>query len=187
MDTPVDCPLCCQPFLSLMQLRRHMGQHHEQLALFAIPSNFEETEDDSEAESNNEAEKESIGSGRTNSEVDEDETASNQQGPHDGRTKESEELPFAKASPRLLPIIDFGRDSGKIAKHDGSEPSQQSVGHSVTEAAQRGPRVLATQSGPATPRGSRDCRPSWEEVERAVGMLRGAGAWSDPGIGGGVS
>ncbi|KAF2181832.1 hypothetical protein K469DRAFT_713433 [Zopfia rhizophila CBS 207.26] len=33
-------------------------------------------------------------------------------------------------------------------------------------------QVLATQSGPATPRGSRDSRPSWEEVDRAVDMLR---------------
>lgn len=31
--------------------------------------------------------------------------------------------------------------------------------------------ALATQSGPATPRGSRDNRPSWEEVDRAVGLL----------------
>ncbi|KAF2653738.1 hypothetical protein K491DRAFT_602281 [Lophiostoma macrostomum CBS 122681] len=32
--------------------------------------------------------------------------------------------------------------------------------------------VLATQSGPATPRGSRDSRPSWEEVDRAVDLLK---------------
>jgi hypothetical protein len=32
--------------------------------------------------------------------------------------------------------------------------------------------ALATQSGPATPRGSRDTRPSWEEVDRAVDKLR---------------
>jgi hypothetical protein len=31
--------------------------------------------------------------------------------------------------------------------------------------------VLETQSGPATPRGSRDIRPSWEEVDRAIGLL----------------
>lgn len=33
-------------------------------------------------------------------------------------------------------------------------------------------QVLETQSGPATPRGSRDSRPSWEEVDRAVDMLK---------------
>ncbi|KAJ4302981.1 hypothetical protein N0V90_001872 [Kalmusia sp. IMI 367209] len=32
--------------------------------------------------------------------------------------------------------------------------------------------VLETQSGPATPRGSRDSRPSWEEVDRAVDLLK---------------
>jgi hypothetical protein len=32
--------------------------------------------------------------------------------------------------------------------------------------------ALATQSGPATPRGSRDNRPSWEEVDRAVDLLK---------------
>ncbi|KAK7179432.1 hypothetical protein PSPO01_14515 [Paraphaeosphaeria sporulosa] len=31
--------------------------------------------------------------------------------------------------------------------------------------------VLETQSGPATPRGSRDSRPSWEEVDRAIHLL----------------
>ena len=92
MDTLADCSLCHQPFLSLTQLRRHMGMHLEQLALFAIPPNLGETEDDSEAGSNKEAEKESIGSGRTESEADDDETASNKEAPHDDRTKESEEL-----------------------------------------------------------------------------------------------
>ncbi|KAL5431534.1 hypothetical protein PMIN07_009408 [Paraphaeosphaeria minitans] len=32
-------------------------------------------------------------------------------------------------------------------------------------------KVLETQSGPATPRGSRDSRPSWEEVDRAIHLL----------------
>ncbi|KAF2114978.1 UNC-like C-terminal-domain-containing protein [Lophiotrema nucula] len=33
-------------------------------------------------------------------------------------------------------------------------------------------QALATQSGPATPLGTRDSRPSWEEVERAVDLLK---------------
>ncbi|KAH8725974.1 UNC-like C-terminal-domain-containing protein, partial [Phaeosphaeriaceae sp. PMI808] len=32
--------------------------------------------------------------------------------------------------------------------------------------------VLETQSGPATPNGTRDSRPSWEEVDRAIDQLR---------------
>lgn len=33
-------------------------------------------------------------------------------------------------------------------------------------------QVLATQSGPATPNGTRDSRPSWEEVDRAIDLLK---------------
>ncbi|EUC42700.1 hypothetical protein COCMIDRAFT_102849 [Bipolaris oryzae ATCC 44560] len=33
-------------------------------------------------------------------------------------------------------------------------------------------QVLATQSGPATPNGTRDSRPSWEEVDRAMDLLK---------------
>ncbi|CAI6333244.1 unnamed protein product [Periconia digitata] len=41
-------------------------------------------------------------------------------------------------------------------------------------------RALETQSGPATPRGSRDNRPSWEEVDRAVDLLKAEE--KDPGL-----
>ncbi|KAL6702708.1 hypothetical protein ACN47E_001032 [Coniothyrium glycines] len=34
------------------------------------------------------------------------------------------------------------------------------------------PTVLETQSGPATPNGTRDSRPSWEEVDRAIDQLK---------------
>ena len=80
MGTHSDCSLCHHPFTSLVQLRGHMGQHHEQLALFAIPSNLDQTEEDAfEARSINEAEIDSIGSGRTNSEVAKDEVASDKE------------------------------------------------------------------------------------------------------------
>ncbi|KAH9872713.1 hypothetical protein J1614_005107 [Plenodomus biglobosus] len=36
-------------------------------------------------------------------------------------------------------------------------------------------QVLETQSGPATPNGTRDCRPSWEEVDRAMDELKAEG------------
>ncbi|OCK89709.1 uncharacterized protein K441DRAFT_273650 [Cenococcum geophilum 1.58] len=82
---------------------------------------------------------------------------------------------------------DGQRDSGAARARlplSAAEREVQQLGREIAaEAARRGLRVLATQSGPATPRGSRDCRPSWEEVERAVGMLRGARAGSDPGEG----
>lgn len=71
----------------------------------------------------------------------------------------------------------------------GSSPAQPSGGTSIsgnspgpTPTLNGGPvtglddtrriEVLATQSGPATPRGSRDSRPSWEEVDRAMDMLK---------------
>lgn len=33
----VDCALCGEVLFSLLDLRRHLGRHHEQLALFALP------------------------------------------------------------------------------------------------------------------------------------------------------
>ncbi|OCL02070.1 hypothetical protein AOQ84DRAFT_383049 [Glonium stellatum] len=101
MNTPADCSLCHQPLPSLTQLRRHMGQHYEQLALFAIPSNLEEVEEnDSKVESDKEAEKGSIGSARTESEFDEDETTSNGEINPNGQTERFTELTsvLAKAS-----------------------------------------------------------------------------------------
>ena len=97
-------------------------------------------------------------------------------------------LEFSPPTPPRA-TADGQRDSGAVRARlplSAAEREVQQLGREIAaEAARRGLRVLATQSGPATPRGSRDCRPSWEEVERAVGMLRGAGAGSDPGIGGG--
>jgi hypothetical protein len=97
-------------------------------------------------------------------------------------------LEFSPPTPPRA-TADSQRDSGAARARlplSAAEREVQQLGREIAaEAARRGLRVLATQSGPATPRGSRDCRPSWEEVEKAVGMLRGAGAGSDPGIGGG--
>jgi len=54
-----------------------------------------------------------------------------------------------------------------------SSSSSSSSSHSDHRAARI--QVLETQSGPATPNGTRDCRPSWEEVDRAMSELK-AGA-----------
>jgi hypothetical protein len=35
--------------------------------------------------------------------------------------------------------------------------------------------ALETQSGPATPNGTRDSRPSWEEVDRAIDQMKAEG------------
>jgi tetratricopeptide (TPR) repeat protein len=52
MDAEAECVLCQQKYPSLTQLRRHLGKHHEELALFALPlymkDEQEESDDDQE-------------------------------------------------------------------------------------------------------------------------------------------
>ncbi|PSN59412.1 hypothetical protein BS50DRAFT_508529 [Corynespora cassiicola Philippines] len=48
MDSPARCSLCLETCLSLVQLRRHMGKHHEELALFALPSHLHDDRDASD-------------------------------------------------------------------------------------------------------------------------------------------
>jgi hypothetical protein len=48
MDTMAKCPLCRIEQYSLTQLRRHLGKHHTELALFAIPSHVEAEDDEQE-------------------------------------------------------------------------------------------------------------------------------------------
>ncbi|KAF1974500.1 hypothetical protein BU23DRAFT_461359 [Bimuria novae-zelandiae CBS 107.79] len=68
------------------------------------------------------------------------------------------------------PTPDRLGNSPRIGK-DGSASPEQQANDTLDEQAQR-LEVLETQSGPATPRGSRDSRPSWEEVDRAVDLLK---------------
>jgi hypothetical protein len=46
MDTQADCPLCRLKMSSLTHLRRHLGKHHEELSLFALPSHMKDDADD---------------------------------------------------------------------------------------------------------------------------------------------
>jgi hypothetical protein len=62
MDTRADCPLCGDDQTSLTQLRRHLGKHHEQLALFAIFSHVEDGEDDQDELGNDSSSELSIAS-----------------------------------------------------------------------------------------------------------------------------
>ncbi|KAF2740111.1 hypothetical protein EJ04DRAFT_482822, partial [Polyplosphaeria fusca] len=50
MEVNDDCVLCLQTLPSLVQLRRHMGKHHEELALFALPSHMKDDQDVVESE-----------------------------------------------------------------------------------------------------------------------------------------
>jgi len=61
------------------------------------------------------------------------------------------------------------RNSMKAAPHPAQEnmpptPSPEDQAARI--------QVLETQSGPATPNGTRDSRPSWEEVDRAMDLLK---------------
>ncbi|KAH7380244.1 hypothetical protein DE146DRAFT_624784, partial [Phaeosphaeria sp. MPI-PUGE-AT-0046c] len=48
MDLAAGCPLCHIQLPSLTQLRRHLGKHHDELSLFALPSYLKE--DDNEVD-----------------------------------------------------------------------------------------------------------------------------------------
>jgi hypothetical protein len=56
-------------------------------------------------------------------------------------------------------------------QHSGAEASTSEETPSPDDQAKR-LEVLETQSGPATPNGTRDSRPSWEEVDRAMDQLK---------------
>jgi hypothetical protein len=75
------------------------------------------------------------------------------------------------SSPVQPPAKETG---GKEYSHGLPTPKSatDSTSFNASEEKDRRVEVLATQSGPATPRGSRDSRPSWEEVDRAVDMLK---------------
>ena len=47
MSEMVHCRLCGK-FMTLRAMQKHMGHHHEQLALFALPPNLDDTEEDHE-------------------------------------------------------------------------------------------------------------------------------------------
>ena len=48
MNTQAECVLCQQKLSSLTQLRRHLGKHHEELSLFALPSYMKDEKDESD-------------------------------------------------------------------------------------------------------------------------------------------
>jgi hypothetical protein len=60
MSAEADCELCGAKLPTLTQLRRHLGKHHEELSLFALPSHIKE-EDDEEADDDH-AENDSVSS-----------------------------------------------------------------------------------------------------------------------------
>ncbi len=54
LSSQVDCPLC-EKSLTLKSYKKHMASHQQQLALFALPANLNETNDDNKIESEEDA------------------------------------------------------------------------------------------------------------------------------------
>lgn len=50
MDAKAECPLCQHSLSSFTQFRRHLGKHHEELALFALPSHKRHDQDENDIE-----------------------------------------------------------------------------------------------------------------------------------------
>lgn len=52
-DFEFSCPLCDLKIIGRTQLQKHLGRHLEELALFALPTNLEEAEDDTDSQASN--------------------------------------------------------------------------------------------------------------------------------------
>jgi hypothetical protein len=70
-----------------------------------------------------------------------------------------------EASPRQM-------NDTTLSDHEGEEQAAQAGAEIDPEDQAQRIAVLETQSGPATPHGTRDSRPSWEEVDRAMDQLK---------------
>lgn len=82
------------------------------------------------------------------------------------------ESPTASKAGSVSPEQPNGLPAGPDQRDNGPPTPTEEPGDPLLlqEQAKR-LEVLETQSGPATPRGSRDSRPSWEEVDRAIHLL----------------
>lgn len=82
--------------------------------------------------------------------------------------------PGTPNSPGALGAQDALVDAHMNSTIDGFPREERDAGLPTPSSDEQARRVqvLETQSGPATPNGSRDCRPSWEEVDRAIDQLK---------------
>ncbi|KAF2446648.1 hypothetical protein P171DRAFT_453954 [Karstenula rhodostoma CBS 690.94] len=80
--------------------------------------------------------------------------------------------PMANKTSSVSPKQINGIAAGTDQRNNGLPTPTEEPGDPLLFAEQaKRLEVLETQSGPATPRGSRDIRPSWEEVDRAIHLL----------------
>ncbi|KAJ4353773.1 uncharacterized protein N0V89_005503 [Didymosphaeria variabile] len=80
--------------------------------------------------------------------------------------------PMARKEGSASPEQPNGVDSALTQNANGlPTPTEEASDPLAIQEQAKRLEVLETQSGPATPRGSRDSRPSWEEVDRAIDIL----------------
>jgi hypothetical protein len=123
-----------------------MGQHHEQLALFAIPSNLDQTEEDAfEAGSINEAEIDSIGSGRTNSEVAKGQAASDKEIAGDVQINDFHEASGVRVE-RLLSLAFPQRECANVFTLQGQDDDRTNEPEENNDTLPKGPEWRADVS-----------------------------------------
>ncbi|KAF2811051.1 uncharacterized protein BDZ99DRAFT_462327 [Mytilinidion resinicola] len=83
---------------------------------------------------------------------------------------------FEPATPSSATLEGAAGERGGASDRGSSESPQLERAEDVDGTDLETKAVLATQSGPATPRGSRDSQPTWEDVGKAVGMLKASDA-----------
>jgi hypothetical protein len=79
---------------------------------------------------------------------------------------EIEYSPPTPTTPGALAEMDLRNGNSRTTTNETVE------GNSSPDDQAKRLEVLETQSGPATPNGTRDSRPSWEEVDRAIDQLK---------------
>jgi hypothetical protein len=80
----------------------------------------------------------------------------------DGRSGNASQSGYSP--PEVNGVIDVDSHAGRATPRKVPDISLEDQAKRI--------QVLATQSGPATPNGTRDSRPSWEEVDRAIDQLK---------------
>lgn len=85
---------------------------------------------------------------------------------------EIEYSPPTPTTPGALAEMDLRNGIAPTTSHDNAGKASTTEERSSLDDQAKRLEVLETQSGPATPNGTRDSRPSWEEVDRAIDLLK---------------
>lgn len=116
-DAHTDCPFCPEKLKSLKQYRRHVGNHQQDLALFALPPTKDGDDDSEGRDSMSGHESDDI----SFSEYDEeplDTTVQNQETDTSTEGEESVSLNFEDASPPIIREFPHDLDRNSLASRD---------------------------------------------------------------------